>query len=105
MDINPSRIREHRAARGWTQQHLADACDVSLRTIQRIEKSGSAAHETVQALCAVLEVTVREISVVPEADDVSARPATLLEHRIALYVATMAGAMLGAAAMFLILKV
>jgi transcriptional regulator with XRE-family HTH domain len=105
VDINASKVRDHRMARGWTQQHLADACEVSLRTIQRVEKTGTAAFETVQALCAVLEVTVRDLSVVPEMEASAARPATLLEHRIALYIATMAGATLGAAAMFLILKV
>ncbi len=46
---------------GLTQQHLADACAVSLRTIQRVEKEGMASSETVLALCSVLEVERKTI--------------------------------------------
>lgn len=33
-----NRIRELRAARGWTQQELADRLDVSRQTVNAIEK-------------------------------------------------------------------
>jgi len=56
MQINASLIKEQRARRSWTQQHLADACEISLRTIQRVERLGVAAPETVLGLCAVLEL-------------------------------------------------
>ncbi|MEZ9594247.1 helix-turn-helix domain-containing protein [Shewanella sp. 10N.261.52.F9] len=41
MEINPFAIRTLRQEKGWTQQHLADACAISLRTVQRVEKEGS----------------------------------------------------------------
>ena len=61
MRIDATKIVELRNDRGWTQQHLADACAVSLRTIQRVEKEGMASSETVLALCSVLEVERKTI--------------------------------------------
>ena len=57
MEINASVIKTERLARSWTQQHLADACNLSLRTVQRVERFGSAAPDTVMELCAVLEIS------------------------------------------------
>ncbi|MAO67069.1 MULTISPECIES: helix-turn-helix transcriptional regulator [Idiomarina] len=56
MQIDAAKAIELRNKRGWTQQHLADACAVSLRTIQRVEKDGIASQETVAALCSVYEI-------------------------------------------------
>ena len=56
MQLNPKTVKSLRQQFNWTQQQLADACDVSLRTIQRVEKEGAASKETTMALCAVLEV-------------------------------------------------
>lgn len=56
MQIDADKAIELRNKRGWTQQHLADACAVSLRTIQRVEKDGIASQETVAALCSVYEI-------------------------------------------------
>ena len=56
MQIDAAKVIELRSSRGWTQQHLADACAVSLRTIQRVEKDGFASQETVAALCSVYEI-------------------------------------------------
>ena len=56
MEIDSSTIKNLRTQRSWTQQHLADACDISLRTVQRIEKIGNASNESVMSLCAVFEI-------------------------------------------------
>jgi transcriptional regulator with XRE-family HTH domain len=56
MLINAGVVRNRRSARGWTQQQLADVTGLSLRTVQRVEANGNGSHETVAALCAVLEV-------------------------------------------------
>ena len=56
MLIDADKIRAMRLDRGWTQEQLAEMCDVSVRTIQRIEKTGIAALDTTSALAAVLEV-------------------------------------------------
>ena len=57
MDIamNAQHIRKLREARAWSQEHLADAAGLSLRTIQRVEAEGKASAETRLALAAALE--------------------------------------------------
>ena len=56
LDINTEKLRLLRNQKGWTQQQLADVCGLSLRTIQRTEKSGSASQETISSLSSVFEV-------------------------------------------------
>ena len=56
MLIDADKIKSMRLDQGWTQEQLAEMCDVSVRTIQRIEKTGVAALDTTNALAAVLEV-------------------------------------------------
>jgi len=52
------RVRELRLQRGWSQEQLADLVDVSVRTIQRIERGFKPCLETSKALASVLEVDV-----------------------------------------------
>lgn len=61
MQLNPNTVKALRHKFNWTQQLLADACDVSLRTIQRVEKEGTASKETTMSLCAVFEVRQGEL--------------------------------------------
>ncbi|UTW58896.1 helix-turn-helix transcriptional regulator [Kordiimonas sp. SCSIO 12603] len=56
MDINASTVKNARLSRSWTQQHLADACNISVRTVHRVEKFGAASPETIMELCSVLEL-------------------------------------------------
>jgi len=49
-------IRQLRAEKGWTQQQLADICNLSLRTIQRVELHGIASLETSKALAVAFDV-------------------------------------------------
>ena len=59
--VDSSLIRSERENRGWTQGHLASVAGLSLRTIQRIEKTGSASFESVTALASVLSVKVADL--------------------------------------------
>lgn len=61
MQLNPNTVRTLRQELNWTQQTLADACHVSLRTIQRVEKEGVASKETTMSLCAVFEIRQGEL--------------------------------------------
>lgn len=61
MQLDKDTLREKRLDLGWTQQQLADACGISLRTVQRIEKSGVASLDTTAALSAVFEVDRRAL--------------------------------------------
>jgi len=59
--VDSNLIRSERENRGWSQGHLASVAGLSLRTIQRIEKTGSASFESVTALASVLSVEVAEL--------------------------------------------
>ena len=63
MKIDTQRIRSERAKRAWSQEHLAEAAGLGLRTIHRIEKSGTASLESVKALAAVLELDIETLVV------------------------------------------
>lgn len=56
--LRAERVRQERLKRGWPQGQLADIADVSLRTVQRLEKDGIAALETLKAIAAAFEVDV-----------------------------------------------
>jgi transcriptional regulator with XRE-family HTH domain len=56
------RLKAARDQRGWTQEHLAEAADFSVRTIQRIESGPhDPGSETILALAAALDVEVSEL--------------------------------------------
>jgi transcriptional regulator with XRE-family HTH domain len=61
MKVDSNLIKSKREDRGWTQDHLATVAGLSLRTIQRIEKTGSASLESVTALASVLSVEVADL--------------------------------------------
>lgn len=74
MQLDQNTLKALRHKLNWTQQQLADACDVSLRTIQRVEKEGAASKETTMALCAVFEVRQGELIKLEEAYTVTDSP-------------------------------
>jgi transcriptional regulator with XRE-family HTH domain len=71
MRVDSALIKKLRAAKPWTQDQLAEACGLDLRTIQRIESNGRASSESVRALAAVFEVDPNELTLIKE-DDLSA---------------------------------
>ncbi len=75
MIIDPIKVKHIRVSKGWTQQHLADLMGVSLRTIQRIEKTGQTSLETISAFCAVFEVERNDIALVPNIGKEELKPA------------------------------
>jgi len=58
MKVNSKLVRALRNKKLWSQDELATACGVSLRTIQRLEGEGKASAETTKALAAVFELDV-----------------------------------------------
>jgi len=102
MEVNALVIKNHRTSRALTQQHLAEACDVSLRTIQRVERYGVASSETLMSLSAVFGVDTKEL-LIKVADDTSNN----VHKRINLVLITMAlifGSSLGSVITYLCLK-
>src|SRR5690606_26103427 len=58
MKLSPTAIRRFREARNWSQEQLASASGLSLRTIQRVETAGTASRETRVCLAAAFGVDV-----------------------------------------------
>jgi transcriptional regulator with XRE-family HTH domain len=56
MKINKETLRREREQRAWTQSHLAEVADLSMRTVQRIERTGDASMESASALAAALNL-------------------------------------------------
>lgn len=69
-------VRKLRLRKGWSQDQLAELADVSVRTIQRIERGHKPSLETANALAAVFEVDVTTFT--SEHDDMTQQEQ--LEH-------------------------
>jgi transcriptional regulator with XRE-family HTH domain len=63
MIVDTQRIRLERERRAWTQEQLAGATGLGLRTVQRIESEGRASFESTQAIAAALELTIAELRI------------------------------------------
>lgn len=91
MRIHSDIIRKEREIRAWSQEHLATVSGLGLRTIQRIEETGSASFESVQALASVLSVNIAELRVENRPLD-TARGSVLLHRTILSAVAVSVAA-------------
>jgi transcriptional regulator with XRE-family HTH domain len=56
MKVNARLVRRLREDRAWSQDHLATAAGLSLRTVQRIESEGNASPESRLAIAAALKI-------------------------------------------------
>ena len=54
MELNKETLKNQRGSRAWSQTQLAEVSGLSLRTIQRIEKTGVASQESAKSLASVL---------------------------------------------------
>jgi transcriptional regulator with XRE-family HTH domain len=61
MKVNVPLIKRLREEKSWSQEHLAEASGISLRTIQRVETEGNASSETRLALAAALGIDVAQL--------------------------------------------
>ena len=62
MNINAKVILKLRKEKALSQEQLAIASGLNLRTIQRIEKSGTASLHSKRALAAALEIDIQELN-------------------------------------------
>ncbi len=58
MNISAEKVKLIRQQKGWTQEVLAKASGLSLRTVQRLEREGGGSGETLQALAGAFDVEV-----------------------------------------------
>jgi transcriptional regulator with XRE-family HTH domain len=69
MTISSQYVRELRQKANWSQEDLAAASGLSLRTIQRVENDGAAAFETRKALAAAFGLRPDDLEKVDPAED------------------------------------
>ncbi len=60
-NLSPERVKHFRKDNGWSQELLAKASGLSLRTIQRAEKDGNSSAETQLALAAAFNISPKEL--------------------------------------------
>lgn len=101
MEVRSDIIRQHRQARGWTQQLLADAAGLSLRTVQRAEREGTTAKESAMAICATLSIDLAELSVIPKASPAELQPVRIQNPAITLAAGILIGIIAGALTTYL----
>ena len=58
MRINSALVLQLRNARSWSQEELATAAGLNLRTIQRIENEASASLQSKKALASVFDIDI-----------------------------------------------
>jgi len=61
MRVDRELVRRLRLDKSWSQEKLADEAGVSLRTVQRVEADGVAAHRSCRAIAEALGVEPAEI--------------------------------------------
>lgn len=66
ISIDSDKLRLWRKERCWSQETAAEKAGLSIRTIQRIESSGVASHDSTQALADLFEVDVKEFIILEE---------------------------------------
>src|SRR3954468_24938712 len=61
MKINAQLVITLRTRRSWSQEELATAAGLNLRTVQRIESGGVASLQSRKALASAFDVDVHEL--------------------------------------------
>lgn len=61
MKINADLVIKLRKEKAWSQQELADATGLNIRTIQRVEKEASASLHTKRVLASALDITFQAL--------------------------------------------
>jgi transcriptional regulator with XRE-family HTH domain len=79
-------IQKLRLKQGWSQQQLAQASGLSVRTIQRIEAGHPASTETLKSLAAVFQVDFSTLTPEPAMDNQTPQTNEQLEAEAFRYV-------------------
>lgn len=82
-------VRKLRLEKGWSQEQLAELCNLSVRTIQRIERGQKPSLETLKALAAVFEIDVSDLTM--EADMAKSATISTEEEKAIIYVRDIKG--------------
>jgi transcriptional regulator with XRE-family HTH domain len=89
MKINVQRVLQARKQKSWSQEELAIASGLNLRTIQRIESEGSASLQSRKALASALNLDIQdlenEVNVMPQQWEymmIETKDKTELQHEL-----------------------
>jgi transcriptional regulator with XRE-family HTH domain len=66
MKVNTARVLDLRKQRSWSQDELATAAGLNLRTIQRIENEGTASLQSLKAIASALEAELENLKFTAE---------------------------------------
>ena len=66
MKINTVLVRELRQRHSWSQDELATAAGLNLRTVQRIENEGSASLQSAKAIASALNTQLDQLKLITE---------------------------------------
>ncbi|ALS96889.1 helix-turn-helix domain-containing protein [Lacimicrobium alkaliphilum] len=61
MKVNVGLVLKMRKDRAWSQDELAIASGLNLRTIQRIEKEATASLQSIKALASTFDMNIRDL--------------------------------------------
>ena len=84
-------IQKLRLKRGWSQQQLADASGLSVRTIQRLEAGHPASTESLKSLAAVFEVDFSTLNPEPSMNPTAVSSSEQQEAEAFRYVRKLRG--------------
>lgn len=90
MQLNKDQLRREREVRAWSQSHLAEVAGLSMRTVQRIENTGSASLESAKAIAAAFDTQVEAL--LPAQSAAPAKPSMV--KRLSLVAAALCSALL-----------
>jgi transcriptional regulator with XRE-family HTH domain len=93
-NLSPEKIKHFRKDNGWSQELLAKASGLSLRTIQRAEKDGNSSAETQLSLAAAFNISPQELFIISSTPDVNWKRKNIMESFLALLVFIAAVTML-----------
>ncbi|RLA26283.1 MAG: hypothetical protein DRQ63_08630 [Gammaproteobacteria bacterium] len=63
--INTELVKRLRTERGWSQEELAIASDLSTRTVQRLETEGGGSANSIKSIASALEVNMHNLEEKP----------------------------------------
>ena len=84
MQISPEKVKFFRKEKAWSQEVLAKAAGLSLRTVQRVEKEGNASTETLLSLAAALNKTQQELLHISDQIETLWKWRSIMQNLIAL---------------------
>jgi len=93
-NLSPERVKHFRKDNGWSQDLLAKASGLSLRTIQRAEKDGNSSAETQLSLAAAFNISPKDLFHISSTPDVNWKRKSIMQSFLALLVVVGAIVML-----------